>query len=167
MEELRLPWVIRMGVQKHQNNYKPERVKWDVHGQRQRGRICYVALTLHFIFGPCVVFYLLLLCFCPTSSVYTHSANYTLAKLIENIHTYKQTVLSASVLAPSWHGYNTLWFIQSELSPEAIFQTNQKKGFAGRPLWNWMDETDTMRMSCLTAFNPVLGSHCNSLTWMT
>lgn len=58
--------------------------------QRQRagGRICYVAITQYFILGPCVVYYLLLLCFCPTSSTHTRRANNTPAKLIGNTHTH-------------------------------------------------------------------------------
>lgn len=47
-------------------------------------------------------------------------------------HAYKHTGISASILAPNWREYNTLLLIQSELPPEAIFQSNQKKGLAGR-----------------------------------
>lgn len=50
-------------------------------------------------------------------------------------HAYKHTGISASnIPAPNWPKYNTLLLIQSELPPEAIFQLNQKKALAGRPL---------------------------------
>lgn len=89
--------------------------------------------NLYFTLGPCVVHYLPLFCFCPTSSAHTRRANNTPAKLIGNTHTYKHTRASASILAPSWREYSTLLLIPSELPPEAIFQSNQKKGLAGRP----------------------------------
>lgn len=41
--------------------------------------------------SPCVVYYLLLLCFCPTSSAHTRCANNTPAKLIGNTHIHTLT----------------------------------------------------------------------------
>lgn len=68
------------------------RKRWWKIGKRaireERGRICYVAPTQYFILSPCVVYYLPLLCFCPTSSAHTRRANNTPAKLIGNTHTH-------------------------------------------------------------------------------
>lgn len=125
----------------------------------KRRRICYVALTQYFFLGPCVVYYLQLLCFCPTSSAQTRCANNTPAKLIGNTHThtYKHTGVSASILASSWHEYSTLLLIQSELLLEAIFRSNQKKGLAGRPgllsaeLDGWNRHYEKVLSACLAA----------------
>lgn len=89
-------------MQSNQNNNKPEsKVKRTLTEKRQN-------LTQYLILSPYVVYYPLPLCFCPTSSVYAHCANNTPAKLIESIHTYKQTEVRASILAPSWHEHNTV-----------------------------------------------------------
>lgn len=135
VEPLRREEAIEMEVQRERNiTIINQGANRGTQRQREGGRICYVAITQYFILGPCVVYYLLLLCFCPTSSTHTRRANNTPAKLIGNTHTHthKHTGVSASILAPSWREYNTLLLIQSELPPEAIFQSNQKKGLAGR-----------------------------------
>ena len=128
--------------------------------QHKQGRICYVTLTQDFFVVPCVAYYLLFFfffCFCPISSSHTRRANNKPAKLIANTdtHTYKHTGTGANILAPSWHEYSTLLLIQSKLSLEAVFQSNQKKGLAGRrePLSLGLDdETGTMRMPSVLAY---------------
>lgn len=72
-------------------------------------------------------------------------------------HTHKHTGVSASILAPSWREYNTLLLIQTELPPEAIFQSNQKKGLAGRPgplsveVDGWNRHYENVLSACLVA----------------
>lgn len=74
-------------------------------------------------------------------------------------HAYKHTGISASILAPNWREHNTVLLIQSGLLPEAIFQSNQKKGFAGRPLsaeldgWNRHYENGPSASSCLVGLS--------------
>lgn len=81
-EEIRKEEAIRWG----RDDERQQRTEKT--GKRIKGRICYVALTQYFILGPCVVYYLPPLCFCPTSSAHTRRANNTPAKLIGNTHTH-------------------------------------------------------------------------------
>lgn len=77
-------------------------------------------------------------------------------------HAYKHTGISASILAPNWREHNTALLLQSGLLPEAIFRSNQKKGFAGRPGplsaepdgWNRHYENSPSASSCLVGLSP-------------
>lgn len=100
------------------------------HDESKTWRTCYVTCTLSIHVLPITTASLFLSYFqhtCQPCQQHTSQINrkYT--------HACKQAAISASILSPDWHEWSTVSLIQPELSPEAIFQSSQKKGLAGRP----------------------------------
>lgn len=115
---------------KHNNN-KPEKAKKEREGtKRKRGNLLRGSYSVLHPWSMC--------CLLPPASLFLPYFQRSYPPCQQHAsqinrkytHTYKHTGISASILAPSWREYNTLLLIQSELPPEAIFQSNQKKGLS-------------------------------------
>lgn len=94
---------------------------------------CYVAFT-QYPWSMCCLLPLLLCFFSYFQHTYQPCQQHTSQITKKYTHAYKHNI-SASIHAPNWHWQSIAHCCLSSqsFSPEAVFQSNQKKGLAGRP----------------------------------